>query len=530
MTASPAAAPAPETGGGRRARLVLISVIGLYLVSETALAPFLPQLFERLYDIDDPSATGVYLWVCRVVGLAALPLWGLAARRWPLHRLVLTGLCGAAVLDLSLGLAPSHAAFTALSAASVATNAALLLAYPAFIAEHARHHSRQRSAGLPKAADDGDEARLAGICAVVVVFHLSIVASTMVGAGVLALPDPRIGISAFALLDVVLAVLIHRSLGRLPARPEATTAAPAAAPATTAAAPGAPVTPADSSVAPPADPPAGALRPGRRGWLLLLAQVALIGVAFDFAAALVRPFFTAYALDLESGATGAAVLFFLPSVAALAVLPLAARCRRLLGERLLPAGLLLTAAGLWWQYAADSVPGLVCGRLLFGLGLGLAQVAVELRMFRATGTAGPAFTVVQTVRSAGLIAAPLIAATAVARDLALPLALAALTLVVAGLLAALRPGAARRSDIPRPDPRRRDVPRPDAPGARSGSTRPENVNTPTGGGGSAAPGTSASAPPVPAGAPGASAPTAHVSAPVAVRVRPGRGLPEEKQQ
>ncbi|MBU7600713.1 MFS transporter [Streptomyces sp. P38-E01] len=528
MNGSPAEAPVPDTGGGRRARLVLISVIGLYLVSETALAPFLPQLFERLYGIDDPSATGVYLWVCRVVGLAALPLWGLAARRWPLHRLVLTGLCGAAVLDLSLGLAPSHAAFTALSAASVATNAALLLAYPAFIAEHARHHSRQRSSGLPEASEDGDGARLAGICAVVVVFHLSIVASTMAGAGVLALPDPRIGISAFALLDVVLAVLIHRSLGRLPATPEPDEAAPVAASSTTAAAPTAPA----AGPGAPATAPAAGLRPGRRGWLLLLAQVALIGVAFDFAAALVRPFFTAYALDLESGATGAAVLFFLPSVAALAVLPFAARCRRLLGERLLPAGLLLTAAGLWWQYAADSVPGLVCGRLLFGVGLGLAQVAVELRMFRATGTAGPAFTVVQTVRSAGLIAAPLIAATAVARDLALPLAIAALALVVAGLLATVRPRAVRRPDASRPDA---DVFRADD--ARPAATA-EDVNTPTDGGSSTAPSPSASAPPasappasappVPGGAPGASAEPAHV--PVAVPLRAGRGLPEEKHQ
>lgn len=202
-------------GTGRQARSVLLSVIGLHLVAETALTPFLPQLFDRLYDIEDPQATGVYIWICRIVGLAALPLWGLAARRWTLHRLVLAGLCGSAVFDLLLGMAPSYAAYTVLSTLVVATNSALLLAYPAFIAEHGDE------------SEDGEGGRLAGVCTLVVVFHLSVVVSTLVGAGVLALPNPRIGISAFAVLDILLAVLTYRILGR---RSAARAAAPAPVP------------------------------------------------------------------------------------------------------------------------------------------------------------------------------------------------------------------------------------------------------------------------------------------------------------
>mgnify|MGYP001314738547 CR=1 FL=1 len=52
---------ATRNTGRRRAKAVLISVIGLHLVAETALTPFLPQLFERLYGIEDPGATGLYL-------------------------------------------------------------------------------------------------------------------------------------------------------------------------------------------------------------------------------------------------------------------------------------------------------------------------------------------------------------------------------------------------------------------------------------------------------------------------------------
>ncbi|PZG09630.1 hypothetical protein [Nonomuraea aridisoli] len=388
-------APATDarTGGPeRRARAVLISVIGLHLVAETALTPFLPQLFERLYGIADPGATGLYLWICRVVGLAALPLWGLAARRWPLHRLVLAGLCGSAVIDLLLGLSPSFAAYTVLSGAVVATNSALLLAYPAFVAEHDRDPA------------GGERARLAGIVSIVVVFHLSVVAATAVGAGVLALPEPRWGISAFAVLDVVLAVLTYRVLVRR---------APAPAPA------------------------GNAPRKGVR--FLVLAQAALIAVAFDFSVNVARPFFTEFAGGLGGGPAGSAVLFFLPSVAALAVLPVVRRCHDLLGDRLLPVALAAGAAGLAWQALSPSVAGLAGGRLLFGAGLGLAQVAVELWAFRATGTAGPAFTAVETARSAALLAAPVAAAAAVSHHLALPLAVAAAVQLLATVLAARRP-------------------------------------------------------------------------------------------
>ncbi|GAA2718646.1 MULTISPECIES: MFS transporter [Streptomyces] len=415
MSAARQAGGAAPARSGLPLRAVLIAVIALYLIAETALAPFLPQLFERLYGVDDPGATGLYLWICRIVGLVALPLWGLAARRRPLHQLVATGLCAAAAVDLVLGFAPSYAAFTALSAASVAANAALLLAYPAFIAEHTRKAAGEQS--------DAEHAELAAVRSIVVVFHVAAVAATLVGAGVLALPDPRLGVSAFAVVDVVLAVLILRVLRRLPAREDKPAQAPAA----------------------PAAPAAG----GRSRWALL-ARAALIGVAFDFALAVARPFFTEFAEDLGSGSTGGAVLFFLPSVGALITLPFARRCHDRFGHRLLPVAALVCAGGFLWQYAATSLPSLVSGRLVAGLGLGLAQVAVEMRMFHSTGTAGPAFTAVETVRSAGLLAAPLISAAVVSHDLALPLtvAAAALACVAVTSLAPARRAAAAPATAP----------------------------------------------------------------------------------
>lgn len=431
MTAVDKTGGSARVGPARHAKTVLISVIGLHLVAETALTPFLPQLFERLYGIHDPEATGLYIWICRIVGLAALPLWGLAARRWPLHKLVLAGLCGSAVLDLLLGLAPSYTAYTVLSTLIVTTNSALLLAYPAFIAQHGDD-------------SEGDErARLSGICALVAVFHLSVVVSTMVGAGVLALPDPRIGISAFAVLDTILAVLTYRILGRRPV--VKADASADGAPTGGASADGAPA----DGAADAAPPPSGR----RLTWITTLAFAAVIGMAFDFSANVARPFFTEFSDSLGSGPVGSAVLFFLPSVSALAVLPLARRCHHRLGDRLLPLALVVGTVGMAGTWLADSPPGLAGGRLLYGVGLGLAQVAVELRMFRATGTKGPAFTVVETVRSAGLLTAPIAATAAVSHDLALPLAVAAAVQMCAAALSLKRfrgtvPDAVAKQAVP----------------------------------------------------------------------------------
>jgi hypothetical protein len=360
----------------RAPRAVLLAVIGLHLVAETSLSPFYPALFRRLFGVTSLEATGGYIWVCRVVAVVALPLWGLAARRWALHRLVVAGLSAAVVLDLALGLAPTFAAFTALSAAVVAAQCSLLLAYPAFV-------------GLDTAAD-----RLPSVRSYVAVFHAAMLGSTLVGAAVMALPQPRVGIAAFAVLDAVLAVACWRLLSGT------------------------------SSAA----GPVGVQRPRVvRGALLAVAAVA---VAFEVAAGVVRPFFTEWVIAGGGSVTTSALLFLLPSAGALAALPLARR-----RAAALPAAFVVAAVGLGLQAAGPGLVTVALGRVVFGAGLGLGQVALDLRMFEATGTDGPAYAVVETARMVALIATPLLATVLVEAALRAPLAGGALLFVVAAIAA-----------------------------------------------------------------------------------------------
>lgn len=390
------------------ARPVLALVVALQLVAETALTPYWPRLLQALFGVEELAATGTYLTVCRIAGLAALPLWGLAARRWPLRRLLVAGLLGSAVFDLGLALAPSLALFTALSAGVVATGSSMVLAYPALVAVADRNRH-------------GD--RLSPVVVYAAVFHATAVLATLIGAGVVALPQPRLGLAAFAVADLVLAVAVWRAVADRPAAESTTGGAPAAPPR-------------------PASEPSG--RAARRLPIGPLVAVAALAVLVDVGIAVPRPFFTELVLRGGGSLIIAAALFLLPAVAALAVLPAARPLLRRWGPLGLPVAAAVAALGLVVQ-ALGSVLGpaalttLAAGRVVFGLGLGLVAVAVDLRVFAVVGTDGPGFTVVETARSGALLAAPLLATTAASVALPGPLVVAAVFVAAAAAVAAVAP-------------------------------------------------------------------------------------------
>lgn len=382
-------------------------VVALQLVAETALTPYWPLLLRELFGVDDLAATGTYLTVCRVAGLVAMPLWGLAALRWPVARLLTVGLLASAVLDLGLALAPTLASFTLLSAAVVAAGSSLVLAYPALVA-----------------VVEGDgRHRLHAVLVFSAVFHASAVLATLLGAGVVALPEPRLGLAAFAVVDLALALLVWASV---PARPPAARTRPVGRGSST--------------------------DPGRRRDALRIGVVVATVVLVDAGVAVPRPFFVELLVREGIPVAAAGVLFLLPSVAALLSLTAAGWAVRRLGDRLVPAAALLSAAGLSLQALAVATTAdlaLLCvGRVVLGLGLGLLLVALDLAVFAAVGTAGPGFGAVESGRSAALLAAPLVATAAAGTWLGLPLVVGAVLLVLGGVLGTRRDPA----PLPSPDP------------------------------------------------------------------------------
>lgn len=406
------------TGGGRT---VLLAAAGLHMVTQSALAPFYPQLFREVFGVRDFAATGTFLVVCQLAAVVALPLWGRASRRLPLARLVTAGQSAAVLLAASLAFAPTYAVFTALSVVLIAAKSVVLLAHPAL----ARNHPR----GL-----------LPGIVQYVAVLHAAAVVATVLGTVVVSVPDPRVALPLLAVVETLLlgACVVMLRAGARAAR------APRSERAETTGAPHA-VTGAEVRAA---------------GMLRLAAFVLLNAVAINA----VRPYFTEYAASGGAGTTGAAVLFLLPHFAVLAVLFAAGALRQRLGSLLLPGALGLAAGGLLWQaLVTDTVP-LALARLLFGVGLGLGQVALDERVLTATGT-GPAYSVIVAAQTGGLLLAPLLATLTVSASAAGPLLAGAGLLTVLLLFALFVPPSAVPG-LPRRDARTGPAP---GPAARDGT-------------------------------------------------------------
>jgi hypothetical protein len=89
------------------------------------------------------------------------------------------------------------------------------------------------------------------------------------------------------------------------------------------------------------------------------------------------------------------------------------------------------------QAVAPDLMTMAAGRIVFGAGLGLGQVALDLKMFAVAGTTGPGFAAVETARAGALLAAPVLAAATASASLALPLVAGAILFAAAAAVAPL---------------------------------------------------------------------------------------------
>ncbi|MDR5857914.1 MFS transporter [Halomonas eurihalina] len=306
----------------------LVAVTAVAVISDAMLLPFYPQFFAARFGVTDPSHIGLYLAMCGLVVMLALPGWARLARRIGTLRLLLGTQLLAGGLSLSCAEVASLPLFWGLSLAMLVAKASYLLVYPYLM--HVEPQARH--------------ATLIGTLSVVV--HAGGILGAVVGGLVLehwqAAQIFRVMAVSDALQVVVCLLLLRR--GRVPHS-----------------------TPSTPSV------------PGTSAALLRLGMVMLL---FYFSAHLTRPFFARY-WEMASGLPGellAGAVFAIPGGVAVALLAF-----DLLGRRASGSAIVLPLAigliGLLLQTSGDTT-AIFAGRILFGWALFRVTVRLELRLFQ----------------------------------------------------------------------------------------------------------------------------------------------------
>ena len=379
----------------------------LFVFTETVLSPFYPQFFQQVFGRTDLALTGNYVATCRLTVLLAAPLWGLLARRIDAIKLLVIGQSIAALLTACLSLASDLTVFFLLTIALLLFKSSYFLFYSALIELQGK----------------AQQAKTVGQVQLVV--HLALTASTLASAWVLSFEHPLQLFLLVAVLDVIqvgLCVLVLRQRKTPESGQSLEPQSPQPKPSfdqTQDLHSGlpVPVEPQQASAPTIAQEP----RPAPslvQGWpVTTIMGYGLLVLAFSMATNAVRPYLTAYSMNvMQLDRLQSAWLYLLPSLMALCAYPL-------LKSRLLQQSgfiqryavlLTLLILSLLGQALASHISLLFLSRMLFGLSLLLAQAQLELYLFQnAAHSPHWYFSLASTTQHAGQLLAPLAAALVV---------------------------------------------------------------------------------------------------------------------
>ncbi|HUG25897.1 MFS transporter [Piscinibacter sp.] len=320
---------------GLRTSIVVMSAFAV--VSDAVLIAFYPQFFAQRYGMTSAFHVGAYIAAISIAVMFTLPLWARVAKRVETMSLLLYTQCAAGMLCAASYWADSVIAYWVLTMAMFMCKSSYLLMYPY----------------LMRLEKPEDHAHTIGLLSVVV--YLGGIFGAVAGGWVLQAAGPAACLWLMAAGDFaqmfVCAWLIRsgRAVKVLSGS--------------------------DAEPAPAAQKPWWSVATRR------VLQLSLVVAVFDFAAYLIRPFFSVYweqvspsSLPVQTG-----LVFAIPGTVALAALVIGKRSRRRFDHVI--ANLLLGAVGLLLQ-AAPSEPAILAGRVLYGWALFQLIVKFEVILFR----------------------------------------------------------------------------------------------------------------------------------------------------
>ncbi len=114
-------------------RTILLIIAFLAVFAESLLAPYYPLYFERVFHIHNANTIGWYIAACRIIFMAAYPVWALISKRYSLRDILVCTQGIAGCICIACAYATNYTFFLVFSLLMFFFKASYLLIYPHLI-------------------------------------------------------------------------------------------------------------------------------------------------------------------------------------------------------------------------------------------------------------------------------------------------------------------------------------------------------------------------------------------------------------
>jgi len=344
-------------------RILLIAFLAA--LAESLPAPFYPKIFKETFGINDPEYTGIYLCILRLTFMLSYPVWAWVSKNINLFRLLSMTQFIAGVASIYCGLTNDVSVFYACSILMVLFKSSYLLLYPYLISQSENKASTVTRLGI--------------------FVHLSMIISAISGAYILDKISVQylfiiIGLFDFIQMGISSRLTDIQNVIQLQ--------------------------PTSESIS---------FDKTRLLWICMITFM------FYLSSTLIRPFYTEFIIERyapQADYTLAAVLFIIPSLSALFLLPLAGKGSIVKNTTFICSIILCISVVLFLQTYVNSLISEIVLRSLFGMAIFLIFVYLDTSFFETTSgkDSARAYSLLHITQNIAYMTAPLLAGFLVASD------------------------------------------------------------------------------------------------------------------
>jgi hypothetical protein len=346
----------------RSLNIFLLCCVFLFVCTEVLLSPFYPQFFKKVFGITDPDLTGYYVMTCRLAVVIFTPIWGsIAKKRQNSATLLVIGQGGTGLSCFLMALSPSFEMFLASSVLLLLFKSSYFLLYTIIMEQN-------------RGGTTGAAARYHAV------LQGAIVTAAVCSGWVIQMENPLLIFWLIGAFECLLGLISYFMFKKI-------------------------VYKKDSS------------KDGMQGnedhsISIPFLKLGMAVLTLHLALNMIRPFFTVYTESVyHTHPFTSGLLYLIPSLMAIAVLPLIQKYSERMGWNGYVAGAVMMIAGVFLQGIETGVAGLVVFRCLFGVGAAWCLAKLDVLIFQSSQNLHGDYSKISAVQNIGLLLAPVAASS-----------------------------------------------------------------------------------------------------------------------